>query len=111
MLHRPAEHEKLFKKHLLTDLVKGSSSNLVSVEYYDKKTLPNILKKHLSEPRKFSLTKFNFIITPYISDYLDWVAHVKKSSRSDFLRDAVTKKIIETDHEYQKYLFSKRHKL
>src|SRR3990172_2237795 len=25
-------HEKLFKKHLLTDLVKGSSSNLVSVE-------------------------------------------------------------------------------
>jgi hypothetical protein len=100
--------EKYFRKGILTDLIRGSASENVSLEYYNEKNLKQIIEKHLSKPRSFSLTKFNFIISPYIADYLDWVGHVKKQSRSDFLRDQVVKKIIESDEEYQKYLSEQR---
>jgi len=101
-------NEKYFKKGILTDLIRGSGSQLVSCEYYNEKNLKEILGKHLSKPKKFSLTKFNFIITPYIADYLDWVNHVKKKSKSEHLRESVIKKIIETDEEYQNFLSEQR---
>lgn len=100
--------EKYFRKGVLTDLIRGSSSENVSLEYYKEHNLKKIIERHLSKPRSLVLTKFNFIISPYIADYLDWVGYVKKQSRSDFLRDKVVKKIIETDEEYQKYLGEQR---
>jgi hypothetical protein len=100
--------EKYFRKGILTDLIRGSSSENVSLEYYNEHNLKKILERHLSKPRSLVLTKFNFIISPYIADYLDWVGHVKKQSRSDFLREQVVKKVIEPDEEYQKYLTEQR---
>ena len=93
-----------YGKDLPSGAVLGIENELVRVEYYSEKTITPILKKFLSTKGKQALTKFNFIISPHIGDYLEWVAHVKKQPKSDYLRKKIISEIIEKDEEYLEYI-------
>ncbi|MAG59294.1 hypothetical protein CMO96_00690 [Candidatus Woesebacteria bacterium] len=88
----------------VSDVFLGSTSNLLRVGFYSRKTLHQILDSNLDVTQFKGLAKFNFLITPDIATYLDWAVKSTKQSKSEFLRDAVVKNLIKNDKEYKRFV-------
>ena len=80
----------------------GYYTSYLHLEIYDKNNIDKIISQFFERSGKNSLSKFNFLVSQEISDYLDWAANNKKRSKSDFLREEIKKRIIDTDPDYQK---------
>lgn len=75
----------------------GLRSEKFIYEEYTPTTLESILKQSLDLAQDSSDVRFNFIISPSLLEYLDWIAKTKKLPRSVYLR-----KLIELDREKNK---------
>lgn len=88
----------------------GNDSTLLKIEFYNKNTLKQILVENIDVAQFYGLTKFNFLISQEIDDYLEWATMHKKKSKSEFLREAIVNKLISQDEEYQAYCRDKTKK-
>lgn len=95
-------------KSLISDVFLGSYYENIHFELYNNKNIREVLTKNLESLEVKGLTKFNFLISPEISHYLDWVTKDANISKSEYLRDAVVKNIIKKDSLYTDYLKEKR---
>lgn len=86
---------------LVSDAFLGSTSNLLRVDFYDGKNLRQVLRSNIAAIQSGGLAKFNFLITPEITAYLDWATRKTRKSKSEFLREVIVKGIIQKDKEYQ----------
>lgn len=86
------------------DTIIGSESSLVSVENYLPNELERKIKNYFSNKKIGLLSKFNFIISPEVADYLDWGVYSTNKSKSEFLRDKLVTEVISKDFEYHNHL-------
>lgn len=86
----------------VSDIAAGSISSLIRSEPYNKKNLRQVIQSRLQNIKDSGITKFNFLISPEIENYLEWATEHYKQSRSELLRRSVVKNIIEKDEEYKK---------
>ena len=87
-------------------VINANDSLLLYVKSYERSKLKEIIKKFFADAPQSRLIKFNFIISPEIENYLDWVMEIKRQSKSDYLRERVIKNIIREDKEYLNYVKS-----
>lgn len=92
----------------ISQVIDSSSSPLLTTKVYSQKNLDKILIDFFKHAKKRNLIKFNFIITPEIEEYLNWVSENGKWSKSEVLREKVNQNIISKDLEYLKFLTQKR---
>lgn len=95
----------------VSDVFLGFYVNLLKLEFYDKNNLKAIIKSNLEINNDKTLSKFNFLVSQDITDYLDWVTEKTKRSKSDFLREEIIRKIINNDQEYLQVKQNKRKKV
>lgn len=86
------------------DTIIGSESSLVSVENYLPNELERKIKNYFSSKKIGLLSKFNFIISPEVADYLDWGVYSTNKSKSEFLRDKLVTEVISKDDDYRTHL-------
>jgi hypothetical protein len=79
--------------------LKGLNSDKLQIDSYDDDTLPELLKVALDYAQDVSDIRFNFFISPALSNYLDWISQHKKVPRSVYLRDLIEKDM-EKNREY-----------
>jgi len=58
--------------------LKGINSDKLQVDSYDEETLPELLKVAIDYAQDVSDIRFNFFISPSLSNYLDWISQTKK---------------------------------
>lgn len=80
-------------------VIQAIKSPMLLIKSYTEKSLKKVVKEFFNELPENKLIKFNFIITPKISEYLNWGSEKNDISKSDFLREIV-EKIIDTDREF-----------
>jgi hypothetical protein len=71
----------------------GNESKLLSIVRYNSKNLAEQLKEKFGNLRKQRFTKFNFIATKEINNYLETESKKINLSKSQFLRILITEKI------------------
>lgn len=86
------------------DSIMGTESSLVSVENYLPENLEDKIKLYFANKKIGLLSKFNFIISPEVADYLDWGVYSTGKSKSEFLRDKLVTEVISRDPEYRTHL-------
>ena len=95
--------ERLINKKKIGSIINLDSQYLFLRKYNDK-SLPVIISSFLKNYNQ-KLSKFNFVINEEIKNYIDWLEEKSLNiSKSELLREAITKKIIYKDDEYQKFL-------
>ena len=87
-------------------VINANDSSLLYIKSYQRANLKETIKKFFENVPQSRLIKFNFIISPEIENYLDWVTNIKRQSKSDYLRERVVKNIIQEDKEYLNYVKS-----
>ncbi|MDO8570404.1 MAG: hypothetical protein Q7R97_02365 [Candidatus Daviesbacteria bacterium] len=95
----------------VSDVFLGFYFNLLKLEFYDKYNLKEIISSNLEIGNDKALSKFNFLVSKDIIEYLDWVTEKTKRSKSDFLREEIIRKIINNDQEYLHVKQNKRKKV
>lgn len=94
-------YSKSLEPSLVSDVFLGYYNNLLKLEYYDQANLRQIIQRTFEEVvQDHSLQKFNFLISPEIASYLEWMTNKTGQSKSQFLRGEIVKKIIECDENY-----------
>ena len=89
-------------------LIININSPLIILRKYNKESLHNIIFNFINKSNQ-KLSKFNFVITEEVKDYIDWLSNENQNvSRSVLLRETISNKIIFDDMEYQKYLKTKK---
>jgi len=78
-------------------LIGNTSDKLEISAYQDESDLERVILRGLRELRKKADIRFNFFISPEISNYLDWVSKIDRIPRSVYLR-----KLIEEDMQSHK---------
>lgn len=91
----------------ISKLIRSISSDMVELVAYEETDLEKIILTYLDRVNVYNLSKFNFLISPKIKNYLDWVERHKHQSKSQFLRNAVSSRVIDKDKEYQEFLKAK----
>lgn len=76
----------LYLKDCSSAFFQGISSDKFIYEEYTEKTLEYVLKNALELAQDTADVRFNFIISPSLLEYLDWIAKNKKLPRSVYLR-------------------------
>jgi len=71
----------------VSEIVKGSTSSLVTLKTYNSKTIDEIVRDYLAGVSLDNLRKFNFIATDEIMQFIDAGAEREGKSKSEFLRD------------------------
>lgn len=82
-------------------VIQAIKSPLLMIKSYTKKSLKKVVKEFFNDLPENKLIKFNFIVTPKISEYLNWGSVKSEISKSDFLREIV-EKVIDSDSEFHK---------
>jgi hypothetical protein len=82
-------------------VIQAIKSPMLLIKSYSKKSLQKVVKEFFNKLPENKLLKFNFIVTPKISEYLTWGSEKNDISKSDFLREIV-EKIIDSDPEFHK---------
>ena len=67
----------------------SQSEKLMLVDYKDTKSLPDLVTEYLEFAKLKVDVRFNFFISPRISNYLDWVTKSLKLPRSVYLRQLI----------------------
>jgi hypothetical protein len=70
----------------------SQSEKLLLAEYHNITELPELVKEYVEYAKMKTDVRFNFFISPHISNYLDWITKNYKIPRSVYLRQ-----LIETD--------------
>lgn len=98
--------ECLINKKKIGSIINLDSQYLFLKKYNDK-NLSVIISSFLNHYNQ-RLSKFNFVINEEIKNYIYWLEEKNINiSKSVLLREAITKKIIYMDDEYQKFLKNK----
>lgn len=90
-----------YDTYYISPLLKGSTSEFLTLRSYKIRSLKKMFEKYFSKISGKRGTRLNFITTPLIDDYLDWVAFHRKIPKSKTLRDLVYQ-AIEKDDEFHK---------
>jgi hypothetical protein len=80
--------------------LKGINSDKLQVDSYDDDTLAELLKVAVEYAQDVSDIRFNFFISPSLSNYLDWISQNKKVPRSVYLRELIERDM-ERNKEYK----------
>jgi len=70
---------------------------LILIPYKEVSEIPNIVRKGLKQVRAIQDIRFNFFVSPKISNYLHWISKEKRVPRSVYLR-----RLIEEDMKKEK---------
>lgn len=81
-------------------VITAIKSPLLIIKSYTPDSITQVIKHFSTHIPKTKLVKFNFIVTPEISKYLEWGAKSNNVSKSDYLRGKL-EKMIESDTEYR----------
>jgi hypothetical protein len=76
---------------------KGIKSDKFIYQEYDEESLKDVLLEALDFAQETSDTRFNFLISPSLLEYLDWIAKNRRIPRSVYLR-----RLIEADRDKNK---------
>lgn len=80
-------------------VLKGLLSEKLQVVSYDENTLEEALKEALDYANEQMDTRFNFFVSPSITNYLDWISKKRRVPRAVYLR-----RLIENDmNENEEY--------
>lgn len=90
-------HQKGVKKPRL--LRAFNANNIYIVEYEDRE-LKKLLQEYIEYAKGMADTRFNFFISPEISNYLDWIAKNLRTPRAVYLRDLM-EKVMDENEDYQ----------
>lgn len=74
---------------VLSDGIKGSTSSLITLKFYNKKNLETIVSNYLDGLMLNPLQKFNFIASKDIITFIEQQAQKEGKSKSEFLRDLI----------------------
>ena len=85
-------------------VIEANNSSYLYVKKYSNKNLEQIISTFLKSVTKKRSSKFNFIATPEINRYLDWLSNQGKTSKSEVLREKIMSLVISQDKEYQSSL-------
>lgn len=75
----------------ISDMIAGSNSSLMHLKQYDSENLDQILKDFCQSYITDDLHKFNFIASREVLDYIEEGSRQTAKSKSEFLRDEITK--------------------
>ncbi len=90
----------IYKKGFHPVLLQGiRNDKFVLVEYEDIGEIIDDIHSYLEYSQEQRDTRFNFFISPKISNYLDWIAKTKRLPRAVYLRNLIQKRM-EEDEEY-----------
>jgi len=95
-------YPKGYDTYYISPLLKGSTSEFLTLKEYSFRNLRKMLEKYFKRLRRKPGSRLNFITTPLIDDYLEWVSFQRKIAKSELIRDLLFK-AIEADKEYQRY--------
>lgn len=84
-------------------VISSMNSPFLKISSYIEDTLKSVIHKFFENLPKQYLIKFNFIITPEIEEYLNWLHNKTGKSKSELLREKVVEKIICEDKEYKNF--------
>lgn len=94
-------YPKGYDAYYISPLLKGSSSEFLTLKQYTMRSLKKLLEKYFNKIKKRQGVRINFITTPLIADYLNWIAYYRKVSKSKLIRDLLSQ-AIRSDKEYQR---------
>lgn len=77
----------------------GVKSDKLQVMKYSLSTLEKVLKDSMAYATENIDTRFNFFISPKISNYLDWVAKKKRMPRAVYLRKLLEEAMDQAEFE------------
>lgn len=80
--------------------LKGVQSEKMQIFAYDDNNLEELLESSIAYAHEAVDVRFNFFISPSISQYLDWISKEKRIPRSVYLRNLIEKDM-ESNPEYQ----------
>ena len=80
--------------------LEGVQSERLVIEKYDVDGVKKLLKNALDYAADQQDTRFNFFISPRISNYLDWVARTKRLPRAVYLRRLIQENM-DKNEEFQ----------
>ncbi len=83
-----------YKKGFNSFFLSGLNSDKLFLMEYTEENLSQTVRDSVEYAKDQSDTRFNFFISPSLSNYLDWVSNTKKVPRSVYLRQ-----LIEDDRE------------
>ena len=86
----------------LSHMLVGMRSKYLELKSYTESSLTQIIRDFLKRVEELQLVKFNFIANKEIKKYVEWAAKQSGNSKSEFLRDMITKVIIAKDDKYKK---------
>ena len=95
-----------FGQHKPSKVIEAFESPLLRINSYDNNDLHGVIKNFFLNLPNQTLVKFNFLITPEINQYIDWLHRTTRKSKSEALRLKIIEEIIETDEEYRAYIKS-----
>jgi hypothetical protein len=81
--------------------IAGIKDDRIQIIEYTRRNLAKVLKAAFVYAQEQMDTRFNFFISPKISNYLDWIARKKKTPRAVYLRRLIEKDM-ERNKEYKK---------
>ena len=90
-----------YDPYYISPLLKGSTSEFLTLKSYTLRFLKKIMEKYFSKVTEKQGTRLNFITTPLIDNYLEWVSFHRKVPKSKVIRDLIYK-AIEEDQEFPK---------
>lgn len=82
-------------------VISSMNSPFLKISPYTGDTVKSVVHEFFENLPKRYLMKFNFIITPEIEEYLNWIHNKTGKSRSEILREKVVEKIICEDKGYK----------
>jgi len=94
-------YPKGYDTYYLSPLLKGSTSEYLTIQSYTFRSLNKFFEKYFSKLQRGQNRRVNFFITPMIDDYIKWVSYQRKISKSELIRDLLSK-AMKKDEEYQK---------
>lgn len=101
-------YSKNFGQRRLSKVIEVVKSPLLRISAYDK-DIKKVVSEFFDNPPRPMLTKFNFIITTEIEDYLNWLHSKTGRSKSEVLRKKIINKIIRNDEEYKTFFEKNPH--
>lgn len=91
-----------YDTYYISPLLKGSTSEFLTLKPYTVRSLKKILEKYFKRISDKQGARINFITTPLIDEYLDFVSFQRKIPKSKLIRDLLLKSA-ESDEEFHKF--------
>jgi len=90
-----------YDTYYISPLLKGSTSEFLTLKSYTLRLLPKILAKYFKRVKRRQSGRVNFVSTPLINEYLEWAVFHKGTTKSELIRDLLLK-AAQNDKGFQK---------